>query len=80
MSSSHASPVAPALIRGFSRYRLSVTLAQAGPRPYGWEIRDDETDRRVRRSAEHYRTPRAAWEAGSRVLHELGARQQPSPS
>jgi hypothetical protein len=59
-------------IRGQSRYRVIVRRLSQQPKPYGWEIQDDERDLRVARSKERYRTFREAWEAGSEALTGIG--------
>ncbi len=41
-----------------------------GPKPFGWEVYDEEDGRSVRRSADRFRTSSAAWQAGSIVLDE----------
>jgi len=41
-----------------------------GPRPFSWEVYDEEDGRSVRRSARRYRTSSEAWQAGSAVLDE----------
>jgi len=76
-------PDAPHLanpIRGLSRYRIIVRRLGREPKPYGWEIHDDEGDLRVTRSEDRYRSFQDAWEAGTKVLHRQnwkGAAGQP---
>ena len=55
-------------IRGSSRFRVKIVARANPPKPYTWEIYDEVRDRCVGRSAERYRSPGEAWEAGSRFL------------
>jgi hypothetical protein len=51
--------------RGASRFRLAIKLRSAPPRPYAWEIYEDERDEKaVRQSALRFRTSQEAWSAG----------------
>jgi hypothetical protein len=60
-------------MRGVSRFRVRVQLVSSGPRPYRWEIRDEETDDVVKRSLDRFRTSAAAWQAGTTYLnHAIG--------
>jgi hypothetical protein len=61
------------LVRGPSRFRLAVKPTSDPPRPYGWEIYDDDlsTEEPFRRSARRFRTPKEAWDAGSMALEMI---------
>ena len=60
----------PPLVRGNSRFRLRICFIEGGPKPFGWEVCDEEDGRCVRRSATRFRTSSEAWQAGSAVLDE----------
>ena len=67
--------------RGASRFRLAIKLRSAPPRPYAWEIYEDERDEKaVRQSALRFRTSQEAWSAGSIALEKMRDRSLPSPS
>ncbi len=70
MTRSAAAAPAKPVPRGGSRFRLRVVLIDRGPRPYGWEIYDDDDGKRVCRSKRRFRTPAEAWEAGSVIVDE----------
>jgi len=54
--------------RNPSRFRLAIKPRSVPPRPYAWEIYDDDRgDEPIRRLAS-FRTPKEAWEAGSVAL------------
>jgi hypothetical protein len=44
---------------------------EAGLRPYGWEVWDEENGTVVRRAFNRFRTLAEAWQAGSTVLDDL---------
>ncbi len=71
--SRHVSTTPPPLVRGDSRFRLRICFIGGGPRPFSWEVCDDEDGRSVRRSTDRFRTSSDAWEAGSAVLNDLDA-------
>lgn len=76
-----ASQVRP-VVRGPSRFHVRVQFVGAGLKPYGWEIYDEEDDRRLRRSAARFRTSAAAWHAGMAALanpEPVPARQRTQP-
>ena len=77
---SHHSGTPLPLVRGPSRFRPAVKPSSDPPRPYAWEIHDDErgAEDPVRRSAERFRTPKEAWEAGSTALELIRDRLLPS--
>jgi hypothetical protein len=62
-----------ALVRGPSRFRLAVKPTSDPPRPYAWEIYDDERsiEKPFRRSTRRFRMPKEAWEAGSIALDTI---------
>src|SRR5689334_445522 len=68
-------PYAANPIRGLSRYRVIVRRLGREPRPYGWEIHDDETSLPVRRSENLHRLPNDAWEAGRKALQRAKDRK-----
>jgi len=66
---------------GPSRFRLAVKSRSAPPRPYAWEIYDDEGDEEpIRLSLQRFRTPKEAWEAGSIALEAIRVRSFSVPS
>ncbi len=66
----HLTATPPPLVRGHSRFRLRICFIGGGPRPFGWEVCDEEDGRCVRRSTERFRTSSEAWQAGSAVLDD----------
>jgi hypothetical protein len=79
MSQQSATLVTPA--RGPSRFRLAVQSRSGPPRPYAWEIYDDEGDEEpIHLSPQRFRTPKEAWEAGSIALEAIRVRSFSVPS
>jgi hypothetical protein len=67
-------------IRGPSRLRLVIKPRSVPPRPYAWEIYDDEHDKLVLQSEQRFRTFKDAWAAGTTELEKLRSHSFPLPS
>jgi hypothetical protein len=69
-------------VRGPSRFRLAIKPRSDPPRPYAWEIHDDERsgEEPVRQSTGRFRTFKEAWAAGTIALEKMRDRSIPSPS
>jgi hypothetical protein len=72
----HVATTPSPLVRGLSRFRLRICFTGGGPKPFGWEVYDEEDGRSVRRSVVRFRTSSEAWQAGSAVLDEQGTRDR----
>ena len=51
-----------------TRFEVRTVWLGAAFRPYGWEIINEQTGERVRRSVTSYRKPGDAWAAGVAAL------------
>ena len=67
-------------IRGHSRYRIVVRRLSNSPRPYGWEIHDDEGDWRVRGPENVTVHSEKRWKQAQRRCKGIGSRDEaPAP-
>jgi len=67
--------------RGASRFRLAIKLGSVSPKPYMWEIYEDERDdKAIRQSALRFRTSKDAWAAGTIALDVIRTRSSSTAS
>ena len=52
-----------------TRFEVRTVWLGSAFRPYGWEIINEQTGERVRRSVSSYRKPGEAWAAGVAALN-----------
>jgi hypothetical protein len=61
----------PARAPAVPPFRLGIKRLGRPPKPYAWAIYVGEGDAYVRLSAERFRFPSAAWDAGCKVIGRL---------